>query len=62
MTKPGPELRDENTVAMLAAVGIIVTEEGKARARAELAAATERRTPERRAAWRRQLGLPATAA
>ncbi len=43
---------------MLAAVGIQVTEEGKARARAKLAAADAERTPERRAAWRAQMGLP----
>jgi len=48
---------------MLAAVGITVTEEGKARARAKLAEADARRTPELRAAWRAQMGRPpATAA
>jgi hypothetical protein len=57
MTQPGPDLR-EDTTAMLAAVGITVTEEGKARARATLAAADARRTPERRAALRERLGLP----
>ncbi|GAA1748320.1 hypothetical protein [Luedemannella helvata] len=57
MSQPSPDLR-EDTSAMLAAVGIHVTEEGKARARAKLAAADAERTPERRAAWRAQLGLP----
>jgi methylmalonyl-CoA mutase cobalamin-binding subunit len=62
MTEPGHDVRDGDTVAMLAAVGITVTEEGKARARAELAEAAAQRTPERRAAWREQLGRPAAAA
>jgi hypothetical protein len=57
MTEPGPDLR-EDTVAMLAAVGITVTEEGKARARAKLAEARARHTPERVAAWRAAAGLP----
>jgi methylmalonyl-CoA mutase cobalamin-binding subunit len=48
----------EDVTAMLAAVGIEVTEEGKARARARLAEADAQRTPERRAAWRAQMGLP----
>lgn len=61
MTNHGPDVHDD-TVAMLAAVGITVTEEGKARARAELAEAAARRTPERLAVWREQLGLPASAA
>jgi hypothetical protein len=47
-----------DTVAMLAAVGIDVTEEGKARARAELERARARHTIERRAALRAQVGLP----
>jgi hypothetical protein len=42
---------------MLAAVGITVTEEGKARARAKLDAASARWTPEKWAALRRQIGL-----
>jgi hypothetical protein len=63
MTSPDPDVQHaEDTADMLARVGITVTEEGKARARAELAEAAARRTPERRAAWRRQLGLPAAAA
>ncbi|MEJ3748244.1 hypothetical protein WEI85_33780 [Actinomycetes bacterium KLBMP 9797] len=56
-----PDLR-EDTTAMLAAVGITVTDEGKARARAELAEAEARWTPQRRAALREQLGLPPAAA
>jgi hypothetical protein len=48
----------QDATAMLAAVGITVTEEGKARARAKLAEADARRTPELRAAWRAQVGLP----
>lgn len=60
MTKPSPERRDSE--AMLAAAGIVVTEEGKARARAKLAAADARWTAERRAQLREQLGLPARAA
>jgi hypothetical protein len=48
---------------VLAAAGIVVTEEGKARARAKLAAADAFWTDERRAELREQLGLsdaPAT--
>jgi hypothetical protein len=61
MPQPRPDLR-EDTAAMLAEAGITVTEEGKARARAELADADARWTPERRAALRRQIGLPTAAA
>lgn len=62
MTQADPDLR-EDTTAMLAAVGITVTDEGKARARARLAESDARRTPQRRAALRERLGLPpATAA
>jgi len=57
MTQPGPDLR-EDTAAMLAAAGITVTDEGKARAREALAAAAARRDPARRAALRERLGLP----
>lgn len=46
---PNPDLR-EQTAAVLAAAGIVVTEEGKARARAKLDAAAQRMTPE---AWER---------
>jgi hypothetical protein len=52
----------EDTVAMLAAAGITVTDEGKARARARLAEADARRTPELREALRTQVGLPPAAA
>jgi hypothetical protein len=49
MTNPDPAVHhDEDTAAMLARVGISVTDEGKARVRAELADAAARRTPERR--------------
>jgi hypothetical protein len=37
---------DNETAAMLAAAGIVVTDEGRARARAKLGAADERMTPE----------------
>lgn len=47
---------------MLAAAGITVTDEGKARARAELAEVDARWTRERRAALREQIGLPPAAA
>jgi hypothetical protein len=57
MTQPRPDLR-EDTTAMLAAVGIRVTPEGKARAAATLAAADARRSSERRAALRARLNLP----
>jgi hypothetical protein len=57
MTHPEGEVH-RDTAAMLAAAGITVTEEGKARARAKLAEADARRTPELRAAWRAQIGLP----
>jgi hypothetical protein len=59
MTQPGPDLREDMT-AMLAAAGITVTEQGKARARARLAEAAARRDPQRRAALRERLGLPPT--
>jgi hypothetical protein len=59
--QPGRDLHEDMT-ATLAAAGITVTEEGKARARAKLAEAAARRDPERRAALRAQLGRPATAA
>jgi hypothetical protein len=54
----GPDVRTDTT-AMLAAAGIVVTPEGKARARRRLAEARARWTPERDAALRQQLGLPA---
>jgi hypothetical protein len=45
----------EQTMALLAAHGFEVTEEGKARARAELDQASQRVTPERFAELRRSL-------
>jgi hypothetical protein len=54
---PDPNLR-EDTTAMLAAVGITVTPEGKAWAAATLAAADAERSPERRVALRARLNLP----
>jgi len=61
MTAPEHDAH-EDTVALLAAVGIAVTDEGKARARERLAQADARRTPERQAALRAQVGLPPAAA
>ena len=62
MTQPDPHAHGD-TVARLAAVGITVTAEGLARARRKLAESRARRTPERRAALRRQAGLdPSTTA
>jgi len=52
----------EGTAELLAAVGITVTEEGKARARSRLDEAEARWTPERWRALRAKLGLPASAA
>lgn len=52
----------EDSGTLLASVGIVVTDEGKARARARLAAAEARRTPEVRAALRAQVGLPPASA
>jgi hypothetical protein len=46
----------------LAAAGIVVTPEGKARARERLRAADQRWTPELEAELRAQIGLPARAA
>lgn len=46
-----------DTAAMLAAVNIAVTEEGKRRARRRLREARERWTPELDSAVREQLGL-----
>jgi hypothetical protein len=61
MTQPEHEA-PEDSLALLASVGITVTDEGKARARARFAAAEARRTPERRAALRAQVGLPPASA
>jgi hypothetical protein len=60
MTQPSPDLREDMT-AMLAAAGITVTEEGKAKARAQLAEVNSGWTPERRAALRTKVGLPPAA-
>jgi hypothetical protein len=57
MTESEPNLR-EDTTAMLAALGIVVTEEGKERARERLAAARADYTPGKRAALRRLCRLP----
>jgi hypothetical protein len=45
--------------AMLQSIGIDVTDEGIARARQRRVEAKAKHTPELRAAWREQLGLPA---
>lgn len=50
------------TEELLAAVGITVTDEGRARARARLEAAEARWTPEKWAELRRQVGLDDNAA
>ncbi|MFG2047857.1 hypothetical protein ACGFIW_10565 [Micromonospora sp. NPDC048935] len=51
-----------DTMALLAAVGIVVTKDGLARARRRLEDARARWTPELDAAVREQLGLPARSA
>ncbi|HET8683008.1 MAG TPA: hypothetical protein VFM54_14230 [Micromonosporaceae bacterium] len=61
MTQPDHDSCEE-TEELLAAVGITVTEDGKARARARLAEADAAWTPERWAALREQLGLSGRAA
>lgn len=48
-----------DTVAQLAAVGITVTDAGRARARRRLAAAADKLTPEHLETWRRQIGADA---
>jgi hypothetical protein len=50
---PNKDLKD-----LVAAMGITVTAEGRARARAKLDAAQARWSPEKRDALRRKLGLP----
>lgn len=55
-TEPRPEVGDVDTDALLAAAGIEVTPEGKARWRERLAEA-RKTSPDRNAAIRRQLGL-----
>jgi hypothetical protein len=62
MTSPGDHDADESLTDALARVGIVVTEEGKARARARLAAADAEWPPERRAAFQRHLKRPTRAA
>lgn len=63
-TRQYPEVMAEDTrppedmTAALAGVGIIVTPEGKARARKLLEDADRRRDPAKRAALRERLGLP----
>ena len=61
MTTPPPEPRTDMR-AMLQSIGIDVTDEGMARARQRRMEAKARHTPELRAAWREQLGLPADSA
>jgi hypothetical protein len=57
VTTPEPDLRTDMR-AMLRSAGINVTDEGMERARKLLREAEAKRTPEMRAAWRKQLGLP----
>jgi hypothetical protein len=59
--QPDPDIQESLTEA-LARVGIVVTAEGKARARRRMADAEAGWTPERDAAQRAKLGLPARAA
>ncbi|MGC4808639.1 hypothetical protein [Micromonospora sp. DT233] len=61
MASQSPET-DTRSDDVLAAAGIVVTPEGKARARARLRAADQRWTPELRDELRAQIGLPARAA
>jgi len=58
MTTPEPK-RQMGMRAMLQSIGIDVTDEGIARARQRRVEAKAKHTPELRAAWREQLGLPA---
>jgi hypothetical protein len=62
MSQPQSDSSHADMQALLDAAGITVTEEGKARARARLAEARAKRTPEQTEKLRRQLGLPASAA
>jgi hypothetical protein len=61
MSQPERDVHEDSS-SLLAAVGITVTDEGKAKARARLAEAEARRTPERQAALRAQVGLPPASA
>jgi hypothetical protein len=56
-SRGGSAQHSVSTEELLAAAGIEVTEEGKARARAKLDRAASR-TPEQRAALRAKVGLP----
>jgi hypothetical protein len=63
MAKPGGAARPDQPEAVeLDERGVRLTVEGARRAKVKLAAAAARRTPERRAALLRRLGLPAGAA
>lgn len=62
MATPGTSDTRDDTAALLAAVGIEVTEAGKERARRRLAAASGKRTQQVREQWREQLGLPTSKA
>jgi hypothetical protein len=62
MTHPVEPALEESLTDVLARVGIVVTPEGKARARARLAAADEQWPADARAAYRAELGRPARAA
>lgn len=57
MSQSTPDVREDMT-AMLAAAGIVVTAEGRKRARAKLNAARERLTPQRVDEVRAEVGLP----
>ena len=61
MTEPGRDVQESLTEA-LARVGIVVTAEGKARARRRLAEAEAGWSPERREEQRAKLGLSVRAA
>jgi hypothetical protein len=58
MSASGKQEHSVTTEELLAAAGIEVTDEGKARARARLDRAARARTPERRDALRAKVGLP----
>ena len=62
MTQQPSHGTSQSMTAMLAAVGIPVTEDGKVRARRRIAEAEDRFTPELREQARRQLGMPPRAA
>lgn len=57
VTQPRPD-SDADISALLAAAGITVTDEGRARARRRLAETRQRWTPDRWARLRQQLGVP----